>query len=625
MTTGKPTELFALLAEVSRVLPESLDSGTTLAAVARLALPQLGSWCAVDVYQEDGAMRRLAVIHPDPAKQALARELERNWPPGRDDPFGVPAVTRTHRAVVISHVEDELLVQVARTPETVRALRALGISSLITVPIVIRDGVAGALTFVCDTTGHQYDAGGVALAEHLATLAAMALDNARLRKAAIGRVEAEAASKAKSEFLAMMSHEIRTPINAILGYTELLELGLAGPLSAQQRDFLSRLRLSGTHLLGLVTEVLDLSKVEARQLPVAREPAMTGAAIASGIALTLPPAQAKGVQLVYTHSDAPNGDAGVSYVGDEQRVRQVLVNLLENAVKFTPPGGTITVSSGTVDNAPLEAAVAGGGPWAFVRVVDTGTGVPRNRQAAVFEPFVQETGGLTRTKGGAGLGLAISRRLARLMGGDLTLASEPGEGATLTLWLPAAKSATDDVAGGAVESADARIARALRLGAGYRVYGLAEIGTYVRGHLEEVLESVAARLRFDAAFPQAAGLRRSELEDHQLAFLTDVVQSLVVIDETGGVESALYRDGSEIQRVVSGLHGRMRYRQGWTPSQLERESAIMGEEVEQLIRRHVPESVGDVTTAVEVVRHLLEESHVASAQAYRQAAQGGGA
>jgi hypothetical protein len=145
---------------------------------------------------------------------------------------------------------------------------------------------------------------------------------------------------------------------------------------------------------------------------------------------------------------------------------------------------------------------------------------------------------------------------------------------------------------------------------------------HVRRHVEDVLDSVAARLRGDTAFPQAAALRRSELEDHQLAFLADVVQSLVVIDETGGVGSELYRDGSEIQRLVSVLHGRMRHRQGWTGAQLEWESSIMAEEVEALIRRYVPEGVGDVTAAIDVLRHLVEQSRVASTQAYRQAAQG---
>ena len=214
-----------------------------------------------------------------------------------------------------------------------------------------------------------------------------------------GQTQSEAANLAKSEFLATMSHEIRTPINAIVGYAELIGLGLAGPVSEQQRDFLARVRLSGRHLIGLVTEVLDLAKVEAGQLPVARKPALTGTAVATALALTLPAAEANNVRLVDAHADLGGDRAGVPYVGDEQRVRQILLNLLSNAVKFTPPGGTVTVSYGTAAEAPLKAGLGGTGPWAFIRVVDTGSGIPPGQQAAVFEPFMQGEGGLTRTKG----------------------------------------------------------------------------------------------------------------------------------------------------------------------------------------------------------------------------------
>jgi hypothetical protein len=143
----------------------------------------------------------------------------------------------------------------------------------------------------------------------------------------------------------------------------------------------------------------------------------------------------------------------------------------------------------------------------------------------------------------------------------------------------------------------------------------------VRRHVEDVLEAVAKRLLADPMFPAAKDLRSSELEDHQLSFLSDVVQSLVVIDESGGVGSELYRDGSEIQRVVSSLHGRMRFRQGFTEAQVDREAQIVAEEIHAMIRRYVPEGMGDVSLALQVLERLLEQGHNTSKQAFRQAAQ----
>jgi signal transduction histidine kinase len=255
----------------------------------------------------------------------------------------------------------------------------------------------------------------------------------------LARTAAERASRAKSEFLATMSHEIRTPINAILGYHELLDLEVQGTLTEGQRTYLNRAVASGQHLLQLVDEVLDFSRLEAERTAVERGVFRLGHVISGALELVEPQARAHGVALV----DSASGQAAaLTAWGDEGRARQILVNLLSNAVKFTEPrngeAGRITVSAGMATQPSPDAELPGEGPWAYVRVEDTGRGIPSDQLRAVFEPFVQGDMGLTRRHGGTGLGLAISRRLARLMGGDITARSEVGVGSDFFLWLPAA-------------------------------------------------------------------------------------------------------------------------------------------------------------------------------------------
>jgi signal transduction histidine kinase len=247
------------------------------------------------------------------------------------------------------------------------------------------------------------------------------------------RRAAEHASHVKSQFLATMSHEIRTPINAIIGYSELLDLGIAGTLTDEQRAQLARIRASGRHLVGLIDDVLDLAKVEADQMAVERSSAIAGAAVDTALSLVRPQAAAKAIQLATTCE----GDRNAAYVGDQARVQQILINLLSNAVKFTPSQGRVSVRCGTADVGPVDASADDGGGWTYFTVEDTGIGIPEDKIESIFQPFTQVESGYTRTHGGTGLGLTISRRLSRLMGGDLTVASHEGEGSRFTLWLPA--------------------------------------------------------------------------------------------------------------------------------------------------------------------------------------------
>jgi PAS domain S-box-containing protein len=255
---------------------------------------------------------------------------------------------------------------------------------------------------------------------------------AKIVEADHARAEAEAANRAKSEFLANMSHEFRTPINAIVGYADLLQMEITGPLLDEQKEQLRRIRASSTHLLGLIEDVLDLAKIESGRITVERDRAAVGTTVAAAIELLQPQAEAGGISI----ENQCRRDSDQHYVGDADRVRQILANLLSNAVKFTESGGKITVSCGTGERSPDGVRVSRRGSCVFINVRDTGIGMTPDQLESVFAPFVQADSGATRTRGGTGLGLTISRRLARLMGGDLTVESEAGEGSCFTLWLP---------------------------------------------------------------------------------------------------------------------------------------------------------------------------------------------
>jgi PAS domain S-box-containing protein len=260
-----------------------------------------------------------------------------------------------------------------------------------------------------------------------------------LADAEAARAEAEGANRAKSEFLAVMSHELRTPLNAIGGYAELIELGIHGPVTEAQRTSLARIQASQRHLLGLIAGVLDYSRVEAGAVAYHLTDVPVGEAIAQAESLVAPQLRAKG--LGYSWSGAP---PELSVRADREKLQQILLNLLGNAVKFTDardriPGRievTCTVTDASSDQAEHERA--SGGRRVHLHVRDTGVGIAPDKLASVFEPFVQVDQRLTRPHEGVGLGLAISRDLARGMGGDLTAESTIGAGSTFTLTLPAA-------------------------------------------------------------------------------------------------------------------------------------------------------------------------------------------
>jgi signal transduction histidine kinase len=233
------------------------------------------------------------------------------------------------------------------------------------------------------------------------------------------RHQAEEANHAKSEFLAMMSHELRTPLNAIGGYAQLMEMGLRGPITPEQREDLERIERSQRHLLGLINDVLNFAKLEAGHVEFETTHVPLHESLSAMEGLVMPQLIDRSLHYEYTPVDPT-----LTVFVDREKLQQVVLNLLANAIKYTGNNGSI------------ELSATDAGDFALIHVRDTGRGIPADKFERIFEPFVRIDTGYSRPTEGTGLGLAISRDLARAMGGDLTVASAVAEGSTFTLKLP---------------------------------------------------------------------------------------------------------------------------------------------------------------------------------------------
>ena len=435
-TLTKSVDTQQFLADASRAVAGALSDEHLLADLVRLCVPRLADYATIHLVEADGDIRRIETLHRDPEQQNTVRELVKHYPNHVDDRSEVAQVIRSQQSMLIPEV-DLGRVRSMADEETRRLLDRIQPASFMCVPLVARGRAFGAMSFTMTDSGRRYTGDELEIAMEVARRTAVAIDNALIYRRSLAlRMEAEAASTAKSDFLAKMSHEIRTPINAMMGYAELLQMGIAGPVTPAQKAQLDRIRASGTHLTELVGEILDLAKIEAGRMSVEEKVASVGEVADAALALIRPQAATKGVEL----GAGTNGDGNPpAFIGDPQRVQQILTNLLTNAVKFTPGGGQVSVHCNL---RPRLENPNGRGEhdWACVTVKDTGVGIASTDFDRIFQPFVQVDDGYTRTQGGTGLGLTISRSLAQMMGGDITVESDIGIGSRFTLWLPSPDS-----------------------------------------------------------------------------------------------------------------------------------------------------------------------------------------
>ncbi len=402
------------LADASATLASVIDYQSTLHKVAGLAVPGFADWCAVDMVEPDGSLRRLAVQHADPAKVRLALELDRRYPPDPDAPLGAPQVARTGESEIMEEIPDAVIAQVARDEDHLRLLRTLGLRSYLCVAMKTRGRVVGVITFVTSESGRPYTRLDLALAEELAARAAVAVENSRLY------AELRDADRRKDEFLATLAHELRNPLAPIRNSLAILKTPVADPTVLERSRAVMERQVQ--HLMRLVDDLLDVSRVMRGRIELRKERLDLATVLGLAVETAQPGIQAQGHEITVTSPSSP-----IALEADPVRLTQVVGNLLTNAAKYTPPKGHIWLTAER------------DGDWAVIRVRDSGIGLAPEMLSRVFELFVQVDNSVARSQGGLGIGLTLARSLVEMHGGHISARSAGvGKGSEFTVRLPLA-------------------------------------------------------------------------------------------------------------------------------------------------------------------------------------------
>jgi two-component system, NtrC family, sensor kinase len=399
------------LSEVGRAVSSTLDLGTVLTTIVSRAV-QLSRLDGGVVFEYDGAAEEFVNRAATETGGALAEARRATRIRKGDGMVGRTAIT-----LEPAQVPDITVLGAYDSPLRVNLIES-GVRAILAVPMVREDRLIGCLVVSRNRPGDFPDE-AVELLRTFATQSALAIQNARLFKEIEDKSrQLEAASRHKSEFLANMSHELRTPLNAIIGFSEVLGERMFGALNEKQEEYLKDIHASGQHLLSLINDILDLSKIEAGRMELELTDFDLPATLDNALTLVRERAGRRGIALVLTV------DERLAQVrADERKVRQVVLNLLSNAIKFTPEGGGIDVRA-----VPVDGMVE-------ISVRDTGVGIAPEDQEAIFEEF-RQVGTAAKKVEGTGLGLALSRKFVDLHGGRIWVTSQVGTGSAFTFTIP---------------------------------------------------------------------------------------------------------------------------------------------------------------------------------------------
>jgi signal transduction histidine kinase len=408
---ARSVEELKALGEVSQAVSSTLDLQTVLTTIVARAV-QLSGTEGGAIYEFDEESQEFHFRATHGMSQELIEAIRgARIRLGSDNLVGRAAMHREAAQVpdILNEPEDPLRDLVVRA----------GFRALLALPLLREDRIIGALVVRRKSPG-EFPPALIDLLRTFATQSVLAIQNARLfREIAEKSRQLEAASRHKSEFLANMSHELRTPLNAIIGFSEVLLERMFGEVNAKQVEYLEDILTSGQHLLSLINEILDLSKVEAGRMELELSTFDLPQTLENALTLVRERATRRGIVL-----DLKVDERLGSLVGDERKIRQVLLNLLSNAVKFTPEGGRVGLTA-----APADGAVQ-------IAVTDSGIGIAPEDQAAIFEEFRQVGGDYARKQEGTGLGLTLAKKFVELHGGKIWVESELGKGSTFTFTLP---------------------------------------------------------------------------------------------------------------------------------------------------------------------------------------------
>ena len=409
----RSVEELKALGEVGQAVSSTLELETVLTRIASHAV-QLTGAAGGAIYEYDEVTEEFQLKGSHQIEKEFVEALRASPIRLGGGPVGKAASSRT--PVEVTDILDEREYTAVRFRPL---LGRLGYRSLLAVPLLREEKIMGGLTIFRRTTG-SFPPEVVNLLQTFATQSVLAIQNARLfREIEDKSRQIEAANRHKSEFLANMSHELRTPLNAIIGFSEVLGERMFGELNEKQAEYTEDILSSGRHLLSLINEILDLSKVEAGRMELELATFDLPLAIDNARTFVRERATKHGINLDVT-VDERLGD----FVGDERKIKQILLNLLSNAVKFTPEGGRIGINARQADGS-VEISVS-----------DTGIGIAPEDQAKIFEEFRQVGGDYAHKREGTGLGLTLAKKFVELHGGKIWVESEVGKGSTFSFTLP---------------------------------------------------------------------------------------------------------------------------------------------------------------------------------------------